>query len=75
MKVTVTVKAGAKVEDVSASMGEGLIVRVKEPAKEGRANRAMVKLLAAYYGVPQSSIRIASGAASKHKIVEITDSR
>jgi len=47
------------------------IVEVKELAKEGRANRAVTKLLAEHFGVPQSQIRILSGFKSKNKVVEI----
>ncbi len=72
MKISVTVKAGAKVEEISESGGE-LTLKVKEPAKEGKANKAVIKLLAAYYKVPQSAIRIISGASSKHKIIELPD--
>ena len=72
MKISVTVKAGARVEEVSESGGE-LKVKVREPAREGRANKAVIKLLAAYYKVPQSAVKITAGLSSKHKIVELPD--
>lgn len=73
MKITVMVKAGAKVEEISAGFDE-LKIKVKAPAREGKANRAVIKLLAAYYKIPQSSIRIIVGVSSSRKIIELPDS-
>jgi uncharacterized protein (TIGR00251 family) len=47
-----------------------LIVRVKAPAKDNRANVAVVKLLRKHFG---SEVKIVSGFASKKKLVEISD--
>jgi len=44
---------------------------VKEPAKEGRANRAIEAALAAYFAMPRSAVRIIAGHTSRNKIVEI----
>ena len=46
-------------------------VQVKEPPVEGRANMAVVKALADYFGVPQLNVRIVSGFASRLKTIEI----
>ncbi len=46
-------------------------VWVKEPAKEGKANQAVIKALAKYFSVPKSSVNIVSGAGGKQKIIEI----
>ena len=70
MKVSVTVKPNSKVEEVVSSL-DGLIVRVKEPPKEGKANRAVIALLAGFYNVPRSNISIVSGQGAKKKIIEI----
>lgn len=70
MKVSVTVKPNSKVEDVASSL-DGLIVRVKEPPKEGKANKAVIALLAGFYNVPRSNVNIISGQGGRKKIVEI----
>jgi uncharacterized protein len=70
MKVSVTVKPNSKVEEVTSSF-DGLIVKVKEPPKEGKANRAVIALLAGFYNVPRSSISIVSGQGARKKIIEI----
>lgn len=47
------------------------MVSVKEPAKEGRANRAIEKAIAEYFNIPPSRVRIVSGEASKEKVIEV----
>jgi len=70
LKIQVKVKPNSKTEEVSQE-GDSFVVKVKEPSKEGRANRAVVKLLAEHFGVPQSQVKILSGFKSKNKVVEI----
>ncbi|MBU0894961.1 MAG: DUF167 domain-containing protein, partial [Candidatus Omnitrophica bacterium] len=41
------------------------------PAKEGKANEALIIALKHYFNVPKSRISIASGLGSKNKIVDI----
>jgi UPF0235 protein MRA_1997 len=43
----------------------------KAPAIEGRANVAAIKLLAKYFGVPQSRVKLVRGAMSKYKVFDI----
>ncbi|MBI2013739.1 MAG: DUF167 domain-containing protein [Candidatus Colwellbacteria bacterium] len=71
MKISVKVKPSAREEKIE-KIGEGVfVVSVKEPPKEGRANRAVVDALAEYFSVPKYSVRIISGHTSKQKIIEI----
>jgi uncharacterized protein (TIGR00251 family) len=70
MKIQVKVKPNSKTEEVSQE-GDSFIIKVKEPPKEGKANQAVIKLLAEHFGVPQSQVRILSGLRSKNKVVEV----
>ncbi|MGA8848386.1 MAG: DUF167 domain-containing protein [Dehalococcoidia bacterium] len=70
MKIQVKVKPNSRTEEISRE-GDSFIVKVKEPPKEGKANQAVVKLLAEHFGVPQSQVRILSGFKSKNKVVEV----
>jgi uncharacterized protein (TIGR00251 family) len=70
MKIQVKVKPNSKIEELSRE-GDSFIVKVKEPPKEGKANQAVIKLLAEHFGVPQSQVMILSGFRSKDKIVEV----
>ena len=46
-------------------------VRVTTPPVSGQANKAVVRLISKALGVPPSSIRIARGEVSRHKLLEI----
>ena len=72
MKIQVKVKPNSKIEEVSQE-GDSFVVKVKEPPKEGKANQAVIKLLAQHFGVSQSQVKIASGFKSKNKVIEIAD--
>ena len=70
MKIQVRVKPNSKTEEVSQE-GDSFIVKVKEPPMEGKANHAVIKLLAKHFGVSQGQVRILSGFKSKDKVIEI----
>lgn len=72
LKISVTVKPGARREEVR-KLGEGEFqVSVKAPAREGKANLALIALLAEYFSVSKSRIRILSGAGGRKKLLEIS---
>lgn len=70
MKIQVKVKPNSKTEELSQE-GDSFIVKVREPPKEGKANQAVIKLLAQHFGIPQSQVRILSGFNSRDKVAEI----
>jgi uncharacterized protein (TIGR00251 family) len=72
MKIRIKVKPNSRTEEVSQE-GNSLIVKVKEPPKEGKANQAVIKLLAEHFSVSQSQVRILSGFRSRNKIVEVAE--
>ena len=69
-KVSVKVKPGSKTEEVIPE-GGGFIVRVKDVPKEGKANRAVIRLLAKHFGIPESQLRISRGLTSRNKVIQI----
>ena len=72
MLVRVTIKPNSKHhESVETAEPDELVVRVKAPAIEGKANQRAVKLLADYYDVSPSSVRLVRGATSKKKVFEV----
>ena len=72
MKIQVKVKPSSKTEDLSRE-GDSFIVKVKEPTKEGKANQAVIKLLAEHFGVPRSQVSILSGFKSRNKVIEVAE--
>jgi len=72
MRIQVKVKPNSKTQEVSQE-GNSFAVKVKEPAREGRANQAVVELLAEHFGVPKSKVRILSGFGSRTKVIEVAE--
>ncbi len=48
-------------------------VRVKEPAENGRATEAVIKLIARELRVPVSSVKLIKGHTSRNKIFKISE--
>jgi uncharacterized protein len=70
MRVLVKVKINSRTESI-VQEGDVFIVRVSEPPREGKANQAVIKLLAQQFGISKSKIRILNGFRSKNKLVEL----
>lgn len=71
MRFSITVKANARQSGVTKCADGSYRVSVKAPPVNGRANEEVVTVLAEYFSVPKSSVRIVSGASGKRKWVEI----
>lgn len=71
VRFRVKVQARARREEVAGVQSGVLRVRVNAPPLEGRANRAVIALLAAYLRIPKSSIKIAAGERAPAKLVEV----
>ena len=72
MRIQVKVKPNSRTEEVSRE-GDSFIVKVKEPPREGKANQAVIRLLAEHLGVPKSQVRILVGFSSKTKVIEVAE--
>lgn len=71
MRLTVKVQPGARKNEVVGFQGEVLRLRVTAPPDRGRANEAVIELLAEALGVPQSRVTLLRGGASREKIIEV----
>ena len=65
------VQPGSSRSQVVGWEGEVLRVRVQAPPVEGRANQALVELLAGALRLPKRGIVIERGAGSRQKLVAI----
>lgn len=70
MKIKVRVMPNSAREEV-VKQGDEYVVRVKVPPQQGKANEAVIKLIAAHLQVPKSTVMIISGLSGRNKIVEI----
>lgn len=71
MKITVKVKTNSKRNAVEEGPGGEFRVLVKAPPQEGRANEAVIEVLAEHFRVPKSHIAIVGGFKSKNKTIKI----
>lgn len=66
--VVVKVKPGSRKGPLVESDDEGqLTVYVREPAVDGKANAAVIGVLAAHFGVPRRSVELVSGLGARVK--------
>lgn len=72
MKISTKIKPNSRHrEEVVANDDGSLTIYTKAPAIEGQANLAAVKLVAKYYGVAPSRVKLVRGVTSRNKIFEI----
>jgi uncharacterized protein (TIGR00251 family) len=70
--LAIKVIPSASRDEVAGWLGDALKVRVAAPPERGKANAAVVRVIAAALGVRAECVRVVSGAASPRKIVEIS---
>lgn len=70
-RISVTVSPGAKRTELVGRHGEGWKARVAAPPEGGRANQALVTLLADKLGVSRDEVSLVAGHGSRRKLVEI----
>lgn len=70
-RVRLHVSPGARRAGVVGRYGDGWKVRVAAPPEAGRANAAVVRLIASAVAVPSESVRLVSGHSGRDKIVEL----
>ncbi len=68
---TIRVTPRAAANAVGGERDGALLVRVTAPPVEGKANAAVVALLAKALGVPRGAIRVDRGAAARTKRVSV----
>ena len=73
MRLKVKVQPGSKTDEVTKLSDGTFRVQVKAPARQGKANQAVVKTVARFLGIPKSSVRLVAGQRARNKILEIPD--
>lgn len=70
-RLRLRVSPGAARTEIVGRQGEAWKVRVSAPPERGRANAAILSLLAETLGVPRSGLTIVAGHGSRDKVVEL----
>jgi uncharacterized protein (TIGR00251 family) len=72
--VTIELRAQprARRNTLDCSAAQALKAAVTAPAEDGRANKAVIELLADEWRLPKSAFAVTSGAAARDKILSIS---
>jgi uncharacterized protein (TIGR00251 family) len=70
-RLRLRVSPGADRAAIVGRYGEGWKIRVTAPPEGGRANDAVLRLLAETLAVPRDSLTLVSGHSGRDKIVEL----
>jgi uncharacterized protein (TIGR00251 family) len=65
------VSPGARRSELVGPYGDGWKVRVSAPAEDGRANDAVLRLIADTLDVPRRSLTLVSGHGARDKVVSL----
>jgi uncharacterized protein (TIGR00251 family) len=71
LRFTIRVTPRASTNAVAGERDGALLIRVTAPPVEGKANEAVIALLAEALGVPRVSVRLERGAAARTKRVSV----
>ncbi len=70
--IVVRVRPNSKEKHLITDTNETeIVINLKSPAREGRANRELIKRLSKVLGVPSAAISIVAGGKSKVKTLHI----
>lgn len=72
-QLEVRVSPGASADAITvAASGGALAVRTTAPPEDGKANAAVLRLLAKALGLPVSALELVRGAASRSKLIRLS---
>ncbi len=71
VELTLKVVPGASRSRVVGPLGDALKVQVAAPPEKGKANAAVIELIAATLGVAVRSVRLVRGEAQPRKIIQV----
>lgn len=70
-RLQIKVTPRARQPGITTAADGTLVIKVREPAEDGRANAAVIEALAEHFGVPQRAVTIIHGHGGRRKLVEI----
>jgi uncharacterized protein (TIGR00251 family) len=70
-RLKLRVSPGARRAGIVGRYGDAWKIRVAEPPEDGRANEAVLRLLAETLDVPRANVSLVSGHAARDKIVKL----
>ena len=71
MLLRIKVKPNAKTDELIIGTEGEIIVKIKAPPVDGKANKYLIGFLAAYFDLPKSSITLLKGVGNQFKTIEL----
>jgi len=71
-RLIVKVVPGSSRDQIVGWLGDALKIKVAAPPEKGRANEAVIELLADHLGISTDDVEVASGHSSTSKVITIT---
>jgi uncharacterized protein (TIGR00251 family) len=71
--IRLKVKPGSRTEELTELDDGTWLARVKAPPVDGKANAAVIELVARHFGLRKSQVSIKSGASARMKLVTLED--
>jgi uncharacterized protein len=70
--ITVRVQPRAKRDEVAGERAGAVVIRLKAPPVDGKANAALIAFIAERAHVPRSHVEIVRGATAREKVVRVS---
>ena len=70
-KLLVKVKPNARENSIRQFQDSTWIAEVKAPPKDGKANRALIKVIAKQFNVTKSQVSIRRGKSGRTKLIQL----
>ncbi|HSX21741.1 MAG TPA: DUF167 domain-containing protein [Gaiellaceae bacterium] len=70
-RLRLRVSPGARRAGIVGRHGDGWKVRVTAPPEDGRANEAVLRLVAETLALPQNAVTLVSGQGGREKILDV----
>jgi uncharacterized protein (TIGR00251 family) len=71
--IRLKVKPGSRREELTELDDGTWLARVKAPPVDGKANAAVIELVARHFGLRKSQVSIKSGASARMKLVTLEE--
>jgi hypothetical protein len=71
MRINIIAIPGSKTREIIKIDENSYRVKINAPAIEGEANKRLIEILAEYFNIPKSSVKILKGFKNRNKIVSI----
>ncbi|HUG12267.1 MAG TPA: DUF167 domain-containing protein [Opitutaceae bacterium] len=70
-KISVKVTPNARADEIRGFTGDVLVVRIKAQPVDGKANDALVRVVAEALGLPRAAVSLDHGATARKKLLAI----